>query len=130
MRILMWWLTNSGGLALAAYLLNGISFAGPQGGTIELQEKAVPLLIVAGVLTVIGFTVKPFVKVLSLPLIILTLGLFLIIINAGMLMLTDWIVEQTDLGIGFHVATFTDALLAALIITGVTIFVEAVAGGD
>ena len=49
------------------------------------------------------------VKLLSLPFIVLTIGLFLLVINALMLMLTAWIADLV--GIGFHVDGFWNALL-------------------
>ena len=54
---------------------------------------------------------KPIVTFLSIPFIILTLGLFLLVINALMLMLTGWMAGQLD--IGFHVDGFWTALSAA-----------------
>ena len=53
--------------------------------------------------------VEPVVKLLSLPFIILTLGLFLFVINALMLMLTGWLADRLDLG--FHVDGFWTAVL-------------------
>ena len=63
-------------------------------------------------------------KLLSLPFIILTLGLFLLVINALMLMLTGWIAGQADLG--FHVDGFWTALLGSIVITLVTGFIDLV----
>lgn len=77
--------------------------------------KIVVLLAVAVVFTLINAFVKPFVKLLSLPLVILTLGLFLLVINALMLLLTAWITEATDYGL--RIDGFWAALLGAIIIT-------------
>jgi putative membrane protein len=59
--------------------------------------------------------VKPVLTFLSLPVVILTLGLFLLLINAAMLGLTGWIAAQFDLG--FHVDGFWSALVGAVIVT-------------
>ncbi|NUS94713.1 MAG: phage holin family protein, partial [Nocardia sp.] len=61
--------------------------------------KIVVLLAVAVVFTVVNAFVKPLVKLLSLPLVILTLGLFLQVINALMLWLTAWITEANEYGL-------------------------------
>ena len=60
---------------------------------------------------VIGAIVKPVVTLLSLPFVILTLGLFLLVINAWMLMLAGWVAGKLDLG--FEVDGFWTALLGA-----------------
>jgi putative membrane protein len=66
--------------------------------------------------------VKPVVQILSIPFIIVTLGLFLWVINALMLKLTAGIAGL--FGIGFHVNGFWTALLGALIITIVNFVVD------
>ena len=90
-RLLAWLITNAAALAAAAWLVDGIRFTGPRQGMAEIEHKIVPLLVVAVVLGVVTSFVKPVVRLLSLPLILLTLGLFLLVINALMLMLTGWI---------------------------------------
>lgn len=77
--------------------------------------KLVVLLAVAAVFTVVNAFVKPLVKLLSLPLVILTLGLFLLVINALMLWLTAWITEVTDYGL--RIDGFWAAFLGAIIVT-------------
>ncbi|HET9840414.1 MAG TPA: phage holin family protein, partial [Nocardioides sp.] len=74
-----------------------------------------PLLLVALILGIVSNFVRPVVTFFSIPFIILTLGLFLLVINALMLMLTAWIAG--GLGIGFHVEGFWNALAGSIIIT-------------
>ena len=97
MRTLARVVLNGLGLALAAYLLPGIHWQGGLGA----------LLVAGCVIGLINAFVRPLVAALSCPLIVLTLGLFYLVINGAMLALADW-------------------LLAALTIDG---FVWAVAGG-
>ena len=59
--------------------------------------------------------IRPIIVLLSLPLEIITLGLFIFVINAFMLFLTSWIAQ--GMGVGFRVDGFLPALVAALIIT-------------
>ncbi len=54
-----------------------------------------PLLLVALILGAVTSFVKPLLQILSIPFIIVTLGLFLLVINALMLMLTGWLAERS-----------------------------------
>lgn len=76
------------------------------------------LLLVALVFGVVNFLVKPLVKLLTLPLFVLTLGLFTLVVNALMLMLTSWLAER--MALGFHVEGFWTAVLGGLIISVVS----------
>ncbi len=64
---------------------------------------------------VVNAIVKPVVKLLSLPLYILTLGLFTVVVNAAMLWLVGWLSEQTDYGL--RIDNFWTAVVGALIIS-------------
>lgn len=88
------------GLWIASHLLSGLSFDSPT-----------KLLIAALVLGVVNALVRPIAFILTLPLTILTLGLFLLVLNAGMVALVAWLVP------GFQVDGFWTALLAALIVS-------------
>lgn len=124
MRLLTWLLTNAVALAVAAWLIDGISFDGPTSGRAEIEHKIIPLLIVALILGLVSSIVKPVLQVLSIPFIIVTLGLFLLVINALMLLLTGWIAGTVD--IGFDVDGFWPALWGSLIITIVTALLDRV----
>ena len=117
MRVLAWLLANAAALAVAAWLLDGISFDGD-----DWQDKIVPLLVVALILGLVSAVVEPVVKLLSLPFILLTIGLFLLVINAWMLMLTGWVAGKVD--VGFEVDGFWTALVGGIIITLVTGFID------
>ena len=124
-RLLVWLLTNAAALAVAAWLFPGIGFDGAtEPLSQEISDKWVSLLVVALVLGLVTSFVEPVVKLLSLPFIILTIGLFLLVINALMLKLTAWLVDQLDLTHGFYVEGFWTALFGALVITMVTGFIE------
>ncbi|CAM3998295.1 phage holin family protein [Nocardioides marinus] len=125
MRIVTWLFTNAVALAAAAWLIDGIRFT-PQSA--PTSEKVVPLILVALILGAVTAFVKPVLKLLSFPLILLTLGLFLLVINAGMLLLTDAIADALD--IGFRVTGFWPAVGGAIVITVVTWLVDGVIGRD
>jgi len=127
-RIVLRLVSTAAALAVAAWLLDGISFTGPTQGTAELQEKLLPLLLVAAILGVITSFVKPVLTFLSFPLIILTLGLFLLVVNAAVLLLTGALADA--LGIGFRVDGFWPAVGGAIVVTVVTWFVDGLTGVD
>lgn len=127
-RFLTWLVTNVLAVAAAAWLIHGISFAGPSSGRAEIEEKLLPVIGVALILGVITSFVKPLLQLLSFPLIILTLGLFLLVINAAVLMLTGWLAGHFDLG--FTVDGFWPAVGGAIVITVVTWIVDALIGVD
>lgn len=81
-------------------------------------NKALTLLAVAVIIGLVNIFVKPVVTVVSGCLVLLTLGLFLFIINALMLMLVSWIAGQLKLG--FHVDDFWAALFGSIVISVVS----------
>ena len=115
MRFITWLLTYAAGLSVAAWLLDGISFDGARSGQAELQDKVVPVLLVALILGLVSTFIEPVIKLLSLPFIILTLGFLLLVINALMLMLTARLADAFD--IGFTVDGFWTAVVGSLVIT-------------
>jgi putative membrane protein len=72
--------------------------------------------------------IAPILKALTCPLILLTLGLFTLVINGLMLWLTSLIAE--GLGIGFHVEGFFAALLGALVISAVSFVLSVLLGAN
>ena len=123
MRLLVRIVVNAVALAVATWLLGGITLTGTSD-----TERAVSLVLVAAVFGVVNAVVRPVLKLLSLPFIILTLGLLLLVINGLMLLLTGWLSEQ--LGLGFEVDGFGTAVLGALVVTVVTWAVELVLPED
>lgn len=113
MTLLVRLIVNAIALAVATWLLDGISLL----GTTDDKNKAVTLLIVAAIFGLVNAIVRPVVKILTFPLILLTLGLLVFVINALMLLLTSWITDKFD--VAFHVEGFGTALLGSLIITAV-----------
>jgi putative membrane protein len=121
-RFVTWLLTTAAAVAVATWLFDGIYFTGPSSGSAEIQHKVLPLLLVALILGIVSMYVEPVVKFFSIPFILLTIGLFLLVINALMLMLTAWIAGQV--GIGFHVDGFWTAVWGSLVITLVNGFID------
>ena len=103
---------NAVAIWLAAHWIVGIDIISSGKGT---WWDILVLLGVAAVFTLVNALVKPLVTLLSLPLVILTLGLFLLVINALMLKLTAVITETTDYGL--RVDGFWAAIWGAILIT-------------
>lgn len=103
-------IANAGALAVAIWLINDITLTGDSTG-----RKALALVVVALIFGVVNFVVKPIVQLLTLPLFIVTLGLFTLVVNALMLLLTSWLADKFDLS--FHVEGFWTAVLGGLIIS-------------
>ncbi|RYU10435.1 phage holin family protein [Nocardioides iriomotensis] len=119
MRFLIWVTVNALALAAATALLSGMSVTGD-----TRQDQVITLVLVALIFGVVNAIISPVVKLLSLPFIILTLGLLLFVINALMLLLTEWLAQA--FGLGFHVDGFWTAVLGAIIITIATWVLELV----
>ncbi|MFE3250410.1 phage holin family protein [Streptomyces sp. NPDC059209] len=103
-------IANAGALAVAIWLINDITLTGDSTG-----KKALALVVVALIFGVVNVVVKPIVQLLTLPLFIVTLGLFTLVVNALMLLLTSWFADKLDLS--FHVEGFWTAVLGGLIIS-------------
>ncbi len=88
------------GLWVASELLSGLTFDTPS-----------KLVLAAIVLGVVNAVVRPLAFILTLPLTVLTLGLFLLVLNAGMVGLVAWLVP------GFQISGFWTAVGAALIVS-------------
>jgi len=113
MRFVVRWAANAVALFVAATLVSGVSY-GDEGWT---------LVIAAAVFTLVNMWLRPVVRLLSLPLIILTLGLFLFVVNVLMLYVTDWLVRD------FEIASFGAGLLAAIVVSLVNWVLHAVIPG-
>ena len=111
MSLLVRLLVNAVALAVATWLIPGITLDEGASNT----DRALTLVIVAVIFGVVNALIRPVVKLLALPLIILTLGLITFVINSLMLLLTSWITDNLD--VAFHVEGFWPAFIGALVIT-------------
>jgi putative membrane protein len=100
-RFLLSWACNVVALFMASWILSGVSYG----------DEWWTLLIAGVVFTLVNAFVKPILTVLSIPFIVVTLGLFYFLINILMLYLTDWLVSD------FEIETFWWGVLAAIIVS-------------
>jgi putative membrane protein len=103
MGIIINWLVVTIAILLAAHFIPGIKVASVEAA-----------LIGAAILGILNVLVKPLLILLTLPITILTLGLFLFVVNALVFLFAGSIIS------GFHVQSFWPALLGSLVVSAVT----------
>ena len=112
-RFLIFWGVNTLSLWVADELFDGISFTTPQA------------LFIAGlILGVVNTFLKPLLVILTLPLSILTLGLFVLVINSLMLLLVAWVVP------GFVLTGFWSGFVVAIFVSVFSFFVNSLIGSN
>jgi putative membrane protein len=114
--LLIRWLINTLAIYVAVKVVPGVHY---EGGPVNF-------LIVALLFGLVNAFVRPLLTIMTCPLVMLTLGLFLFVINAVMLLVTGWLSTQFDLG--FRVDGFWAAFWAGLLIGLVSLFLSIVVG--
>jgi putative membrane protein len=112
MRFLIRLLVNAAALWVATQLVPGVSYAG----------GPLPMFGVALVFGVVNAFLRPVAKILTFPLIIVTLGIFALVINGLMLWLTSSL--SSALGLGFHVSGFWAAFWGGLVVSFVSMILS------
>lgn len=107
-------------VAAAAWLIPGIEITGT-------SEAWMAIALFALTLSLVNMIIKPILKVLSLPITILTLGIFYLVLNTLMLYLASWF-SANMFGVVFHIESFGSAFMASLVISIVSAIVNAVIG--
>ena len=105
MRFLARLLVNAAALWVATRIVPGVTYSG----------GVLPMLAVALVFGVVNAVIGTAAKILTFPIILLTLGIFILVINGLMLMLTS--AMSSALGLGFHVNGFWAAFLGGLVVS-------------
>lgn len=109
-------LVNAAALWVAVAIVPGITFTG------EWWK----LLLVAVAFSLINTYLRPILRLLTLPITLMTVGLFLLVINALMLLLTSAVSQQ--LALGFAVDGFLSALLGAIVVAAVGLVLSLTVG--
>ena len=112
MRLLIRWAVSTLALFAAAYFVPGIRVEDPNAWMIYAM--------MALILGLVNAVIRPLLKILSCPLIILSLGVFVLVINGASFLLAARIAEA--LGVGFYVDDFLSALFGALIVSVISVF--------
>lgn len=116
MNLLVRLAANAAGVYLGVRLVDGLTFDG------SWQSMVVIVIVMA----LVNALVKPIAKLVSFPLVVVTLGLFLLVINAAMLALVIWLTGD----LGLHSDGFGSTFLGAVIISIVSWFAAAVFDRD
>ncbi|GAB4253225.1 MAG: phage holin family protein [Thermoleophilia bacterium] len=111
MRALLRWAVNTIAIVITAYLLPAVEVT---------SWKAA--LIAGLLLGILNTFVRPVFRLLALPITILTLGLFILVVNGFILEILDWLMD------GFNISGFLWAIVAALLIGVVTSVINIVLG--
>lgn len=106
MKLILRIIINAVAIWVTTLLLSGFTFTG----------SILNLVIVGVIFGLVNALIRPIVKLLTLPINVVTLGLFTLVINALMLILTVWLSDSLNLEGGIFQSFFT-ALLGALIIS-------------
>ena len=112
MRLLLKWLLSAASLLFVAYIYSGVEV-----------KSFTSALIAAFVIGLFNVVLRPVLVVLTLPVTIVTVGLFLFVINALMFWTAASVLD------GFHVAGFGAALLGSLIYSVLGVIIESALGG-
>lgn len=107
------WLVTTTGVLVAAHLVDGIHYE---------RDRWPALLVATLVLGLLNAFLRPLLLLLSLPLLLLTLGLFTLVINAALLYGVGQIIQ------GFHVDSFKAAFWGALVISVVSVLLNTLTG--
>ncbi len=118
-KLLLRWIISAISLFAAAWLLPGIEVKG---------TAWVAYAVMAVVLGFANAVIRPILKLLTCPLIILTLGLFTLVINGVVLwlsaVLSTWLSQALGLGVAFYIRDFWSALIGAIIVSVVTVILS------
>ena len=117
-RFLLRWGINTIALYVAVELLPGLEHTG----------SGVALLAVALIFGLVNAAVKPVLVIFSCPLVVLTFGLFLLVINGAMLMVTAWVSDLFDLG--FAVDGLGWGILGSIVISLISLVLNSLIAED
>lgn len=114
------WVVGSIAMAATIFLVPGITAVG---------DAAMAPIFAALALALINATIKPIAQLLSLPLTIVTLGIFYIVVNASMLELASWL-SRNVFHAGIAIESFGAAFVGAIVLSIVSMMVSGALGLD
>ncbi|CVH79739.1 phage holin family protein [Rubneribacter badeniensis] len=122
MNFIVRWLVTAIAVGVAVWLVPGIGIVG---GT----EAWAAIAIFGLILSLINISVKPVMQVLSLPITVITLGIFYLVVNTLMLYVAAWLANGI-FQVGIDIATFGSAFVASIVISIVSGIMNALVGND
>jgi putative membrane protein len=119
MKTVVVWLITAVAVAAAVWLVPGIDIIGP--------NSTISIAILAIIFAFLNAFIKPILQIISLPITILTLGIFGLIVNTLVLYIAAWFGNGL-FDTGFLIDNFGSALLASIVISLVTVILNAITG--
>lgn len=119
MNFVIRWIVTAIAVAAAVLIVPGVF--------VWHDNMWIGIAILALFLALINMSIKPILQVLSIPVTVLTLGIFYIVVNTLMLYLAAWLANAL-FGVGFEIATFGSGFVAAIIISIVSALVNGIIG--
>ena len=122
MNFIIRWIVTAIAVGAAVWIVPGIEI-------VSTGESWVGIVLFALILSLINMSVKPILQVLSLPVTVLTLGIFYIVVNTLLLYIAAWLANGL-FGAGFYIASFGSAFVASIVISIVSALVNGLVGND
>lgn len=120
MNFIIRWLVTAIAVGVAVWLVPGIELVGG-------NDAWVAIAIFGLILSLVNISIKPLMQLLSLPISVITLGIFYLIVNTLMLYLAAWLANGIFL-VGIDIVTFGSAFVASIVISIVSAFMNALLG--
>ena len=122
MGFIVRWLVTAVETGVAVWLVPGIDIVGD-------ASAWAGIALFGLVLSLVNISIKPILQVLSLPITALTLGIFYLVVNTLLLYIAAWLTNGI-FQVGFYIATFGSAFVAAVVISIVSALMNALVGND
>lgn len=119
MGFIIRWIATAIAVGVAVWIVPGISAIG--------TNSAIAVIALALILSLINISIKPILQILSLPISVLTLGIFYLIVNALLLELAAWMTTGI-FGTGIIIDSFLSAFLGSVVISIVSVIVNSIIG--
>ena len=120
MNFIIRWIVTAIAVGAAVWIVPGIAVAGT-------TETWAAVAIFGLILSIINIAIKPIMQLISLPITVITLGIFYLVVNTLMLYIAAWI-SNGLFNVGFDIATFGSAFVASIVISIVSALVNALVG--
>lgn len=122
MNFIIRWIVTAIAVGVAVWLVPGVEI-------ISADSSWIGIALFALILSLINMSVKPVLQILSLPVTVLTLGIFYLIVNTLLLYIAAWLANGI-FGAGFYLASFGSAFVASIVISIVSALVNGLVGNN
>lgn len=121
MGFILRWIVTAVAVAAAVWLVPGVF--------VWNDSTWVAVLLVSLILSLIDLSIKPILQLFSIPITVITLGIFYVVVNTIMLYLAAWLANGL-FGAGFEIASFGSGFVAALVISIVSVILNGIVDAD